>query len=259
MLPEEFSGFTAALLAPDAPVPANLVDPEGRIAPKRFAVYRNNVTVSLIAALKAVFPAVLALVGEEFFEETARRFVRQSPPQSPLLFDYGRDFPAFLAAFPAASGLPFLGDVARLDRAWLDAYHAADRRPLDPATLNGLAEDRLMDLRFTSLPATRLIRSEFPLVTIWRAARAGRQPQFDVAPQPEWGLVTRPDVTVEVAALAPAGGRFFEALMGGDSLGGAAETAFAVDSGFDLAAALGQVVGGGVFSGVTAPHVEETR
>ena len=86
MRPDGQTGFTEALLQPDAPVPQNVVDPKGRIAPKRFAVYRNNVTVSLVEALKATFPAVVALVGEAFFAEMARQFVRKTPPQSPLMF-----------------------------------------------------------------------------------------------------------------------------------------------------------------------------
>jgi cell division transport system permease protein len=36
------------------------------------------------------------IVGEEFFRAMARIHVRQSPPTSPLLFEYGRDFAGLL-------------------------------------------------------------------------------------------------------------------------------------------------------------------
>lgn len=256
MQPEGQTGFTTALLNPDAPVPQNIVDPEGRIAPKRFAVYRNNVTVALIEAVKSTFPAVVALVGEDFFAEMARQFVRLTPPHSPLLFDYGRDFPAFIAAFPPAAGLPFLADVARLDRAWLDAYHAADATPFAASALAGCDGDGLMAVRFDACPAMRLVRSDFPLVTIWQAARAGVQPDFGDGPMPETALVTRPDIDVGVVALGRATAGFLEALMGGETLGAAAEQALSTDPDFDFAAALQRVVSGNAFCRVILPDGE---
>jgi len=195
MQPDTQTGFTSALLDPDQAVPANIVDPAGRIAPKRFAVYRNNVTVSLIEAVKSTFPAVLALVGEAFFAEMARRFVRQTPPQSPLLFEYGRGFADFVAGFEPAGGLPFLADVARLDRAWLDAFHAADSAPFDSGMLAGLDDAGLSETRFVAASATRLVRSTYPLVTIWQAARDGEQPCFDHAPHRPSGRWSRAPIS----------------------------------------------------------------
>ena len=256
MQPDGQTAFTSALLAPDAPVPENVVDPKGRIAPKRFAVYRNNVTVSLIEAVKSSFPAVMALVGEDFFAEMARQFVRQTPPQSPLLFEYGPGFAEFIAGFPPASGLPFLADVARLDRAWLDAFHAADASPLDAARLAGVSEGDLAESRFTAAPATRLVASIYPLVTIWKAARAGTQPHFAETPEAEWALVTRPDLDIGVMALTPDAGRFFAALISGATLAIATETALEADPSFDVATALGLVLGGGGFSGAQLPTGE---
>ena len=59
--------FGAALLDPDLPLPAGVTGPNGKKAQRRFAVYRNNVTVGLVDALAAIFPAIQRLVGEGFF------------------------------------------------------------------------------------------------------------------------------------------------------------------------------------------------
>jgi len=252
MPPEGQTAFTDALLSPDIEVPQNIVDPDGRIAPKRFAVYRNNVIVSLVEALAATFPAVKALVGDDFFNEMARQFARRHPPRSPLLFEYGRDFPAFVAAYEPARSLPFLADIAALDRAWLDAYHAADAAPLDRTAVAMLEEDQLAAARFAAQPALRLVTSQFPLVTIWQAARENRQPQFAGDPQPETALVVRPDVEVQVFALSPAEGGFFSALAGEVPLGQAAESALAADPQFDFPAALARVITSGAFSSLIA-------
>jgi hypothetical protein len=248
MPPEGQTSFTNALLSPGLDVPQNIVDPEGRVAPKRFAVYRNNVIVSLVEALAATFPAVKALVGDAFFNEMARQFARRHPPHSPLLFEYGRDLPAFVAAYQPARSLPFLGDVAALDRAWLDAYHAADATPLERTAVAMLEEDQLATARFNAHPAMRLVASQYPLVTIWQAARENRQPQFADEPQPETALIVRPGFDVQVVPLSSAEAGLFFALAAGSPLGEAAEQALEADPQFNFPAALARVIASGAFS-----------
>ena len=88
--------FRARLLDAAHPVPAGLIDGAGRPAGRRYAVYRNNVAVSLRTALETGFPAVKSLLGDEAFAYAAGRFLRQAPPRSPLLMRYGDGFPEFL-------------------------------------------------------------------------------------------------------------------------------------------------------------------
>src|SRR5215217_522878 len=64
--------FAAALLDPDRATPAAAAGPNGKAARKRYNVYRNNVTVSLIDALAAVFPATMRITGTDFFRAMAR-------------------------------------------------------------------------------------------------------------------------------------------------------------------------------------------
>src|ERR1700756_1327137 len=127
--------FAAALIDPERETPAIVVGPAGKGAARRYNVYRNNVTVSLINALAAVYPAVHRITGAEFFRAMARFHVRATPPTSPLLFEYGREFPAFIEQYEHASSMPWLADTARIERAWLDAYHEADAEPLPAAAL----------------------------------------------------------------------------------------------------------------------------
>ncbi len=118
--------FAPPLFDATQPTPDGIVGPHGNAAAMRFNVYRNNVTVSLIDALAAIYPAVQRITGVEFFRAMARFHIRATPPTSPLLFEYGRDFPAFIESYQHAKAMPWLADVARIERAWLDAYHAAD-------------------------------------------------------------------------------------------------------------------------------------
>lgn len=121
--------FAAALLNPEADVPLGLIDPQGRPVQKRFDVYRNNVASGLTRALEASFPVIRALVGEAFFGAMAVEFLRAHPPKSRLMMLYSDAFPPFLATFPPVADLAYLPDVARLEQALRESYHAADAPP----------------------------------------------------------------------------------------------------------------------------------
>src|SRR5579872_1467679 len=100
-LAERQRGFAAALLDAALPAPAGLVGPDGEPSAKRFAVYRNNVVVGLIEALKDAYPAVRRIVGEDFFRAMARAYAVREPPASPILLVYGAGFPDFIGGFAA--------------------------------------------------------------------------------------------------------------------------------------------------------------
>lgn len=242
--------FSDALLDPEQPTPAGIVGPDGKKADKRFNVYRNNVTVSLTGALAEIYPAVHRLVGDDFFRAMARTYVRSDQPKSPLLFRYGDDFADFLEGFEPAGKLVYLPDVARLERAWLDAFHAADAPPLDPAALAEIAQEDLTDQRFIAHPATRIVRSRYAAVSIFSANRSGADLSGIDPAIAEDGLVTRRDFDVEVRTLPEGGAAFLQALIDGKSLGEAAESAVAVAQDFDLAAAIGAMLEAGAFTAI---------
>ena len=120
------AAFAPGLTDPTCAEPDDVVRASGKRVVKRYNVYRNNVTVSLIDALAAVYPAVQRITGVDFFRVMARFHILATPPTSPLLFEYGREFPAFVETYEYAREMPWLADTARIERAWLDAYHTAD-------------------------------------------------------------------------------------------------------------------------------------
>lgn len=233
--------FTAAMMNPDLAAPPGLTDPEGRPAGRRFAVYRNNVAVSLTAALETAFPVIRALVGDEFFTAMAGVYLRAHPPTSPLMMFYGAAMPRFLAGFAPVQHLPYLPDVARLELAIRESYHAADAPPIQAEALAALPPDQLMKTRPALAPALRLVRSTYPVAAIWHANNGGPAPQM----RPEDALVTRPGFDPEITALPEGGGAFVAALMAGETLGAAVAMAEAEFHNFNLPAVLGVLLQGG--------------
>ena len=136
------AAFAAALDDPSARPPAMT---RGRFAApdtRRFSVYRNNVAVGLIGALEARYPVSRRIAGDEMFRAHGARV--RSRAEAALAGDdrLWRGFPEFLAACEGID--PRLADVARLENAWVEAYHAEDA---PAATIGELAA-----LRPNSLP-----------------------------------------------------------------------------------------------------------
>lgn len=246
------ASFAPALMDPAAETPAGVAGPHGKAAVRRYNVYRNNVTVSLIDALAAIYPAVRRITGDEFFRAMARFHIRETPPASPLLFEYGRDFPAFIERYEYAQEMPWLADTARIERAWLDAYHAADAEPLAFGALSGLPADRLAQVIFTPHPAVRIVRSPYAAATIFSANRGAEPVRAIDAGIAEDALITRPSFEVAVRHLPPGGAVFLASLIHGVPLGEAAAAALDASPDFDIGAGVAAMLEAGVF---TALHL----
>jgi hypothetical protein len=237
--------FAAALLDPAMPIPRGLVGPDRKPDVKRFNVYRNNVFTGLIDALKAAFPAVRRLVGDEFFTAMARVHVALDPPGSPVMLEYGEAFPGFIEGFEPAQSVPYLADVARLERAWAQAYHAAESTPLAPAALaalDAIEAQRLAQVGFTLHPSLRVVRSPFPVVDLWQMNIDGGDPvAIDIFGGGQHALVVRPRAEVEVRRVSSGAATFVQCLAAGGSIALATSLAQDDDRGFDLARALSEL------------------
>lgn len=239
--------FRSAMMDAAQPVPEGLSDARGDGAGKRFDVYRNNVAVSLTEALEQAFPTVRTLVGDEFFKAMAGVYLRKSPPGSPMLMQYGETFPGFLSGFQPVAHLGYLPDVARLEQAMRESYHAKDTAPADPAALQDIPPDRLMAARLALAPATRLVRSPWPIHAIWMATHQNG-PKPSSAAQDV--LITRPEFDPQLTLL-PAGGAAFTEMLAKHTFGEALAMAQRTAPDFDLTATLGALISGGAIARIT--------
>lgn len=187
------------------------------------SIHRNNMLHALTRALALGFPAVERLVGTDFFEAMAISFVRQAYPRSAWLDAYGEDFPAFIATFAPSGGLPYLADLARLERAAAVAAMVDPHPALLPADLAGLDTNGAAALRFEAHPSLRLLQSPFPvdaLQTATLAADEGTLQRLRLN-EPVRLLIrgTLDGAAAEIIRLAEPAFRFTRLLMNGASLG----------------------------------------
>lgn len=238
-LPELQRDFAHALLGADAASLDALIEGAAALdAPAALAVYRNNVFSNYRNALLDDYPAVAALVGEDFFAGACDAYARSHPSPSGDLNDFGATFPRFLGEWGPAAGLPYLPDVARLERAIHLSFHGPDRPGLELARFAEVPPDRLTQLRFTLDPGASLLESPFPIFRIWQVSTSGADERVELDAGSDRLLVIRRQGAVEIEPLDPGDWSALNALHRGEDFGTAAEAALAADESFDLGAFL---------------------
>ncbi len=232
--------FRAAVFDPDIAVPASLTDGQSRPAGKRFDVYRNNVVMSLKEALSESFPVIEKLLGAQNFASLAGLYVRAHPPVDPRMMLYGAEFPAFLEGFEPLAHLAYLPDVAQLELAQRQSYHAADADAIDPALFGQLPPEALATAHIAFAPCVRVARSKWPILDIWHfnMTEGAPQPKSDAQDV----LIARPGFDPEMHALPKGGADLIEMLAKGAQLGSALDAIEVNHPEFDFPSLLGLLI-----------------
>jgi len=242
--------FAAAVLDNANAAIGTWVYPDGLDPGARVNIYRNNSRRGFAQALALEFPVIQRLVGEEYFEQLAGQFQAEHPSRAGDLQPIGAPFAACLRERFTDTEYSYLPDVAALEWAWQAALLAADATAWDPAPLRSVPPEKLASLRFELLPACRLVHSPFPIVRIWLANQEERDGSdvIDLRAGADHVVVHRRSDSVEFHRLPAADFAFLQALQLGRTLGDALERAQRVSVEFDLARALRELVGLGVFA-----------
>lgn len=241
--------FADALVHRDADALASVVAGDGVSPARRIDVYRSNLFHNYSEALRAVYPVVERLVGEDFFAATARKYIVAHRSTSGDLHDYGQAFGEFLDGFAPARALPYLGDVARLEWLWHECFHGAEHPPLSLERLERVADQSLVSLRFRLHPACRLLASRYPVGKIWSVNQPDWQGASDVDLDYHGQarlLLRRDGFAVSIESLEASEFEMLLALANNEPLVRACERARAVDPDFALAVFLQRLVRGGV-------------
>lgn len=259
LLAERQSAFAAALLDPAMPQPGGLAAPLGAVTEQRFGIYRNNVAVGLIEALRSAYPVVNRLVGDAFFSVAALAHARETPPSSPVLLSYGAEFAHFIAGFEPAQSLPYLADVARLEWMWLESYHSGEAEPLSIQDLQVISVGQWPELALALHPAVRTLCLDHSVLSIWINHQHDDEPAtIEMDDQPEFLLMTRPQETVFVRAVSPGVIAFVTAIGAGATLAEAMVAAMAQDCDFVIGDAIALLFEAGAFAGMPRTDKPET-
>ncbi|MHB1991087.1 HvfC/BufC family peptide modification chaperone [Metallibacterium scheffleri] len=214
------------------------------------AAYRGNGLEHAVAALRAQFPTLLAMLGEAPFAVLCARYWYAYPPRQGDLARIGAELADCIAALDDLRAWPWLADSARLDWArWAVVFDAPAQ--LAAADLQRLAECDPARLQLRLAPGTRLLHTHWPVLALWRAHQL---PDIDAdvlhaalqtPAAPLW--VWREDMQAQCRELSTAEADWLQALRAGGRLDQALEAA-AED--FDVGAWLQAAVQHGWIDGI---------
>lgn len=188
-----------------------------------FAVYRNNSTMAAIEALAGAYPTVHKILGEFGFRQMAVNFFRSSPPESPVLAEYGARVVDRAGLHRLSARFPYLADVARIDRMLVEAHlanEALEGAGLDPAQIAGAEWAAVTAVLH---PATRFRWFTTPAPSAWIALRHSATRDVAAPPRRSEGiLLTRPNGAVEATLIDRVEFLFLDGLAQGHSVADAA-------------------------------------
>lgn len=236
------SRFLAALYDGDTAAAAAMVEGAGLDAEARVRVYRNSGTLIQTDTLRTTYPAVLALVGEDFFESVAMQYRRVHPSASGNLQVFGSEFAAFLESLPSAQQLAYLADVARLEWLRQEVALAADITPIHATALQEFYISPRGALCLELDPSVRLFASRHAVLTLWRYAMTADGERLQLPSEGEQIVLWRSGAEVAMAIVDAASFVCIAALLQGASIDAAHGEALARDPHFDVAACIGSLL-----------------
>lgn len=245
--------FMAALYGKRGSV-AGCVRADTLAAGRRVDVYRNNLRANFHNVLALEFPVIQQLCGAEYFEQLALEFQDAQPSRRGNLHHIGAAFAAWLAGRMHGTQYEWFAGVAALEWAWQECYVAAESAgTADLSQLAGLTPAQQEALRFVITPACRVLQSQWPVWSIWRAHQPGAADDTIALEDIDLGsgecvLVLRDSQGMRLQRLSAPEATVLQALIAGQPLGTALESAVPPDQHFDPGAALQRAAALGLFT-----------
>jgi hypothetical protein len=131
-------------------------------------VYQSNGHALARSALRAAYPVVAKLLGDESFDALARALWHAQPPQHGDVSQWGGALAAFLSASGPVLDEPYLPDVATLEWALHQVASAPDG-VVDAASFALLGEHEPTRLQLVLSPGSTCVCSAWPVVSIVHA------------------------------------------------------------------------------------------
>jgi hypothetical protein len=208
-------GVDATIARPDAEaarlraaLDAQIEGDDRLSAIERLDIYANMYFYRLRDCLAEDFPVLQAVVGEVRFHNLITDYLLAHPSRHPSLRYAGRALPTWLAGQPLTEEWPFLVDLARLEWAILDAFDAANSRPLTEGDLERVPPADWPALRLRMTPSVQLLDLGWAVHDTWRRVDRDEPPGTPThAPTPiivwrrEFRVFHRPTDALERDAL----------------------------------------------------------
>ena len=156
--------------------------------------HANTISHARIRALEETFPLTRQHLGDAAFNELARDFVETNVVRASDVNRIGLGFSDYLS--DAATR-----ELAQIEWAWLESYHAAEAGPLTLGDLAALDEAALLALAVAPHPSVRTVNISVPIASALQEL-AGQQPAAILCVRPDAEVRLVPLDTVQLAVFA---------------------------------------------------------
>ncbi len=150
-------------------------------AAERVGIYAGMFLSRQVDALRASFPRLAALLGEERFEALCGDYLAAHPSEHHDIGRLGRRLPAFLRLHPDP-GRPELPDLAELERARDEVFFEAEAAPAPREALAALPPEAFAAARLRMVPALRLLALAHDAAAAWRGPEGDGSPPARAGP-----------------------------------------------------------------------------
>lgn len=145
-------------------------------ARERVQVYRDGYAFRCLDCLRDDFPAVEGLAGREAFARLVGDYVSRYPPPSPSLRHLGARFAGFAAESELGRRWRWVGELAALEWARVEAFDAAEVPTLTAEDLRAVGPAEWPSLRLRLAPSVRILELRHSIDGVWRALQDGSEP-----------------------------------------------------------------------------------
>ena len=192
----------------------------GASGEERMAVYADAYVARMMEALSETYEAVKHLLGNEAFVELTESYMEAHPSHSYNLNDVGESMPEHLSLSRFLEKLPFLPDLARLERQVARSFHAFEDAAFEPSKLAGYSEEDWERLRVYFQPSVVVISSCWPVFDVWNARKTPlSELNIVLEGRPQDVLVMRRGLDVVCELVDSAQTELIRALQRGEALG----------------------------------------
>ena len=226
-----------------------------RSAAGALAVYRNTVIHGAVEALRANYPVVEQILGDEMFERVAVDFATECPPRRPVLALYGARFAEWLEQQAWIGDLPYLSDVARVERLRVECLMAADAGPL---AADDVRARQAAGAALSLHPSVRFDWLQTPAMSIWLAHQQAVGSEIAPEWRAEGALFVRPSPFVlHAPRIGPAAHRMLFGLRIGESVNAAIAAAERLYPDEDCRSVFAALVNLGLFAAPVSERISQ--
>jgi hypothetical protein len=153
--------------------------------------HANTISHARLVALEETFPLTRQALGDAAFNSLSREFIETKAARASDNNGIGRGFSGYLRR---SGSVPEIEDLAAIEWAWLESYHASDAKALELSDIAGMPQDQLLALPVRTHPSAHIVSVTASLHAMLAEVAA-------ILPNPVAILAVRPDAEVKLVPL----------------------------------------------------------